>query len=146
MLVRLLSNQIRDHEVIINETIDKTIPEYQEKMRTKLFEELLFGTAQCWLLTDEYNKFNSVCITKVEEDTATGGKKCVLISGYAPNGITNGSASVYAGWEVVSKFASSQGCDRIAMYTNNPEVTKYLHMFDRIWQTEYHEIRLNKEN
>ena len=145
MLNRLLSNQIEKYEDVINEAIDKTIPEYQEKLRTKLFEELLFGTAQCWI--SEYkNQFEGVFITKIEEDTAIGARTCTLISGYTPGGFLNGSASVYAGWEAVSKFALSQGCDRISMYTNNPEVEKYLHMFDKIWETRYYQIRLNKED
>ena len=144
MLVRLLSNQIREYQDVINETIDKTIPEYQEELRTKLFEQLLFGSAQCWISYDKGN-FEGVVITKIEEDTAVGGKTCTLISGFAPDGITNGSASVFAGWEAVSKFARSQGCDRIAMYTDNPEVEKYLHMFDKIWATKYFQIRLDKE-
>lgn len=145
MLVRLLSNQIQQYEDVINETIDKTIPEYQTQLRSKLFEELLFGTAQCWL---SYYKeqFEGVVITKIIEDTACGGKSCVLISGYAPNSIINGSASVFAGWEAVSKFAIAEGCDRISMYTNNPEVEKYLHMFPKLWETRFYQIRLNKEN
>jgi len=145
MLVRLLSNQIQQYENVINEAIDKTIPEYQEKLRTKLFEELLFGVAQCWISYDK-EQFEGVVITKIQEDTATGAKACVLISGYAPDSILNGSASVFAGWEAVSKFALSQGCDRISMFTNNPEVEKYLHMFDKIWETRYYQIRLNKED
>jgi hypothetical protein len=144
MLVRLLSNQIREYEDVINETIDKTIPEYQETLRSKLFEELLFGIAQCWAL--EYNgKFSGIYLTKIVEDTACGGKSCVLLAGYSPVGILNGSAAVYEAWKTVSEFALGQGCDRISMFTNNPEVEKYLHMFDKLWETKYYQIRLNKE-
>ena len=145
MLNRLLSNQIREYEDVINETIDKTIPEYQTALRSKLFEELLFGTAQCWLSYDK-EAFEGVVITKIQEDTACGGKMCVLISGFAPKGIINGAASVFAGWETISKFAKENGCDRISMFTDNPEVEKYLHMFDKIWETRFYQIRLNKEN
>ena len=144
MLIRLLSNQIREYEDVINETIDKTIPEYQEELRSKLFEELLFGTAQCWML--EYaGEFSGMYITKITEDTACGGKTCVLLSGYSPVGILNGSAAVYEGWKTISTFAKSQGCDRISMYTTNPEVEKYLSMFDVLWATKYYQIKLNKE-
>ena len=144
MLIKLLSNQIQEYQDVINEAIDKTIPEYQEELRTKLYEELLLETAQCWISYDK-EQFEGVVITKIEEDTAIGGKTCTLISGFAPSGINNGSASVFSGWEAVSKFAISQGCDRIAMYTDNPEVEKYLNMFDKIWATRYYQIRLNKE-
>ncbi len=144
MLIRLLSNQIKQYEDVINETIDKTIPEYQEELRTKLFEELLFGTAQCWI-SDYAGQFEGVFITKIEKDTATGAKTCTLISGYCPGGFLNGSSSVYEGWKAISIFAKSQGCDRIAMFTNNSEVEKYLHMFDKIWETKYYQIRLDKE-
>jgi hypothetical protein len=141
MLVRILSNQIRNYEEIINEAIDKTIPKYQETLRTKLFEELLLGIAQCWVL--DYNKeFSGVYITKVVEDTACGGKCCVLLCGYSPVGILNGSAAVYEAWETISEFARGHGCDRISMFTNNPEVEKYLNMFYKIWTTKYYQIKL----
>ena len=143
MLVRILSNQIQQYEDVINETIEKSIPEYQEKMRTKLFEELLFGTAQCWVSTFE-GKFEAIILTKIQEDTACGGKLCTLLGGYAPNGTC--SASFYAGWETVSKFALNQGCDRIALYTDNPEIKKYMPMFDKIWEVTYYQVRLNKED
>jgi len=143
MLVRLLSNQIRQYEDVINETIDKSIPEYQTQMRTKLFEELLFGIAQCWISTDA-GKFEAIILTKIQEDTATGGKLCTLLGGYAPNGTS--SASFYAGWEAVSKFAISQGCDRIALFTNNPEIKKYMGMFPKIWETTYYQVSLHKES
>ena len=143
MLVRLLSNQIQQYEDVINETIDKSIPEYQEEMRTKLYEELLLGIAQCWVSTSE-GKFEAIILTKIQEDTACGGKLCTLLGGYAPNGTC--SASFQAGWIAVSKFALSQGCDRIALYTNNPEIKKYMGMFESIWKTTYYQIRLNKED
>lgn len=142
MLVRILSNQIREYEEVINETIDKSIPEYQTEMRSKLFEELLFGTAQCWISSSE-GKFEAVILTKIEEDTSCGGKLCILLGGYAPGGTS--SASFYAGWIAVSKFALSQGCDRIALFTDNPEIKKYMGMFDKIWETTYYQVRLNKE-
>ena len=142
MLVRLLSNQIQSYEDVINKTINETIPEYQPKLRSKLFEELLFGLAQCWILHDQ-KTFDGVFITKIQEDTACGGKACVLLAGYAPQGLTNGAAAVMSGWETISKFAKENGCDRISMYTDNPEVIKYLHMFDKIWETKYYQIRLN---
>lgn len=143
MLIRLLSNQIQEYEEVINETIAKTIPEYQEKMKTKLYEDLLFGNAQCWLSEFE-GKFEAIIITKIEEDIAVGGKTCTVISGYAPGGTC--SASFYQGWEALSVFAKSQDCDRIALYTDNVEVEKYLPMFDLIWSTRYYQVRLNKEN
>ena len=147
MLIRILSNQIREYEDVVLEAIEKTIPEYQEQLKTKLFEELLFGIAQLWVsYTAEGNVFEGVFITKIVEDTACGGKSCVLISGYAPGGFINGASSVFNGWKDLSKFALSQGCDRISMYTNNPEVEKYLHMFDVKWATKFYQLSLDKEN
>ena len=142
MLNRLLSNQIEKYEDVINETIIKTIPEYQEKMKTELYNDLLLGNAQCWI-SSYLDKFDGVVITKIEKDIAVGGKTCTLISGYSPTGTC--AASFYQGWEAVSKFAKNQDCDRISLYTNNPEVEKYLHMFDIIWETRYYQMRLNKE-
>jgi len=143
MLVRILSNQIQQYEDVINETIDKSIPEYQIQMRTKLFEELLFGLAQCWVSTDA-GKFEAIILTKIQTDTAMGGKLCMILGGYAPKGTS--SASFYAGWEAISKFALANDCDRIALFTENPEIKKYMGMFDKIWETTYYQVRLNKEN
>lgn len=144
MLIRLLSNQIKDYEKEINETIDKTIPLYQESLRTKLFMELLTGKAQCWMLN--YQGLDSgTFITKIEEDTSCGGKTCTLLCGYSPVGLLNGSAAVYELWKTLSKFARSQGCDRIGMFTDNPEVEKYLNMFKIIWATKYYQIKLEED-
>ena len=143
MLVRILSNQIQQYEDVINETIEKTIPEAQPQLLTKLYEELLFGIAQCWVSTRQ-GKFEAIILTKIEENTACGAKCCVIISGYAPNG-TN-SASFYEGWKDISKFAIANDCDRISLYTNNPEIEKYMHMFDLIWDARYYQVRLNREN
>ena len=139
MLVRLLTNQIPTYRKIIDQTIERAIPEYQESLRTKLYEELLFGTAQCWISTDA-GKFEAIIITKIDLDVAKGGKTCTLLAGYAPNGTS--SASFYAGWEAVSIFAKSQGCDRIDLYTNNTEIEKYMSMFDKIWEAKYYQVSL----
>lgn len=144
MLVRLLSNQIAAYEDVINEAIDKTIPLYQDSLRTKLFNELLLGTAQAWELKENGHSYG-LFITKVEEDTACGGRKFTLISGYVPGGMENKSASVFDGWQTMSKFAKVENCDRIAMYTSNQEVIKYLTMFNIIWETKYFEIELDRE-
>ena len=142
MLVRLLSNQIQEYQDVINETIDKAIPEYQEELRTDLYESLLFGRSQCWISTEK-NKFEAVILTNISKDLAKGGKTCTLLAGYAPGGIS--SASFYAGWEAVSKFAKSQGCDRIDLYTNNPEIEKYMHMFPKLWETKYYQVSLKED-
>lgn len=144
MLVKLLSRDIPDYRDVIMEGIDNTIPAYQNKMKTDLYEQLLLDIAQCWILT-ENNHFEGVFITKIEEDTACGGKKFTLISGWAPAGMERKSQAVLAGWKTMSEFAESKGCDRIAMYTDNEEVIKYLSMFKILWATKYFEIELNKE-
>lgn len=141
MLTRLLSNQIPVYKDVIDETIEQAIPKYQEKLRTKLYEDLLFGTSQCWISTDQ-GQFEAVLITRINEDTALGGKTCTLIAGYAPGGTS--SASFLSGWETISKFAKKQACDRIDLYTDNIEVEKYLGMFPKIWETRYHQISLKE--
>ena len=141
MLIRLLTNQIPEYREVIDQTIDKAIPEYQESLRTKLYEELLFGISQCWIST-EAGKFEVIIITRIDPqlDTAKGGKTCTLLAGYAPGGTS--SASFYSGWEIVSEFAKSQGCDRIDLYTTNPEIEKYMGMFPKIWEAKYYQVSL----
>ena len=144
MFVKLLARDIPDYRDVIMEGINNTIPAYQEKMKNDLYEQLLLDIAQCWILT-ENSHFEGVFITKIEEDTACGGKKCTLVSGWTPAGMDRKSQAVLAAWKVMSEFAKSEGCDRIAMYTDNEEVIKYLTMFKPVWTTKYFEIELNKE-
>lgn len=144
MFVKLLARDIPEYRDVINEGIDNTIPAYQDKMKTDLYEQLLLGIAQCWILK-ENSHFEGVFITKIEEDTSCGGKKCTLVSGWAPGGMERKSQAVLAAWKVMSEYAKSEGCDRIAMFTDNKEVIKYLNMFKVLWATKYFEIELNRE-
>ena len=142
MLIKLLSNQIPAYEDVINETIEKAIPRYQEKLRTKLYEDLLFGISQCWVSTSD-NQFEAIIITRISEDTAKGGKVCTLIAGYAPGGTSE--KSFIEGWEAVSKFAKMQNCDLIDLYTDNSEIEKYMKLFPKIWETKYYQIDLKED-
>lgn len=139
MLTRLLSNQIPEYENVINETIDQSIPDVQETTRTKLFEQLLLGTAQCWISTRD-DQFEAIVITRVTDDIAMGGKTCTILCTYAPGGAM--VKSFTDGFEAVSKFAKAQDCDRMDFFTDNDEIIKYAKMFPLLWETSYFQIKL----
>ena len=142
MLVKLLARQIPEYQDVINEGMKATLPPFQVGMISEVYKQLLDETAQCWISTRE-GKFEAVYVTRVEYDPAIGGKLFTVLSGYAPSGLT-GSGSVLEGYETMKKFALSQGCDRIAFYTNNPEVEKYIGMFDLLWETRYYQFKLEE--
>lgn len=140
MLVKLLSRQIPDYEDVINDGLEKTLPGFQVGAKADLYRDLLVDTAQCWLLHRD-GGYKGVFITRIEEHNELGGKILTLISGYAPDGM-GGSGAVLEGFETMKKFALANGCDRIAFYTDNPEVEKYLTMFPVIWKTKYYQLDL----
>ena len=142
MLTKLLSRQIPEYQDVINEGMKATLPALQVGMIPDIYKQLLDETAQCWISARE-GRFEAVYITRVESDPNIGGKIFTVLSGYAPDGLT-GSGSVLEGFETMKKFALGQGCDRIAFYTNNPEVEKYIGMFDLLWKTRYYQFKLEE--
>lgn len=139
MLVKLLAKQIPEYREVIEETINETIPEFQEKLRSELYKSLMLDQAQCWISTRD-GKFEAVVLTQVEETHSVSGKILMILRIYAPNGTSSGA--VKEGLEVLDAFAKSVGCDRMGGYTDNPEWEKYLTLFDVVWQTRYYEVRL----
>lgn len=139
MLIKLLSNQIETYQDVIRETLDITMPDYQQELKTKLFEELLLDKAHCWIVYDDEGlKF--VGIAKITEDTCLGCKIFEIISMRTFN---NSDKNIFFKlFEEVRKFALKEGCDRFAGYTNNEALIKQLRLFDIIWETKYFQIKL----
>lgn len=140
MLVKLLPRQIPEWQDIILESMKHTLPASQVHASTDFVKDLLMDTAHAWILYRE-GEYKGVFLTRFEEHNELGGKMLTLLSGYAPDGIA-GSGAVLEGFETMKKFAMANGCDRIAFYTDNPEVEKYLGMFPVLWKTHYYQLSL----
>lgn len=142
MLTKILSRQIPEYEVLINETLKAALPEVQIGMSAEVYKQLLDESAQCWISNRE-GRYEGMVITRVEVDPALGGNILTVLAGHAPEGLT-GSGSVIDGYDTLKKFALSQKCDRIAFFTSNPEVEKYIGMFDVLWESRYYQFRLEE--
>ena len=140
MLVKLLSNQIDAYQDVITETLEKTLPEYQQNMKTQLFEELLSDKAQCWIVHKDSGGFEGVGITRFKEDLSIGVKVLEVVSAYAFNGTT--SSTFLKAFNEMRKFALKHDCNRLAAYTNNEEIIKYVRMFPILWETTYFQLEL----
>jgi hypothetical protein len=140
MLVKLLPRQIPEWQDIILDSMKHTLPASQAHASTEIIKDLLLDIAQGWVLYRE-GEYKAISITRIEETNELGGKMLTLLSVYAPKGLS-GSGALLEGFETMKKFALANGCDRIAFYTDNPEVEKYLGLFPVLWKTHYYQLSL----
>lgn len=140
MLVKLLPKDVPTWVDVINETIDKSLPECEERIKTNYVNSLLIGTCQCWIVYKEEDKFEGVLITQIREDFAVGCKSFNLLAMYAPNGTENNS--FINNWETLRKYAIANDCKVFDFYSDNEEAIKYARLFDIKWETTYFQINI----
>ncbi len=142
MLIKLIENQIDKYKNVIDETIKKSMPHCEERIKTDLYKELLLGTAQCWIYYNKENKFEGVLITQIRNDIAVGKKTFTLICIHAPEGTKN--ESFIDGWPTLQAYGKANNCEIFDFYTDNPEAIKYARLFSVVWETQYFQIDINK--
>jgi len=142
MLIKLLPNQIPTYKEVIDAAIDASLPNFEERIRTDLYKELLLDTAQAWIYHNLEGKFEGVLITQVRDSISVGAKTFTLVCIHAPEGTKN--ESFIDGWPTLQAFGKKNECEIFDFYTDNPETIKYARLFDIIWETKYFQIDINK--
>lgn len=144
MLVKLLPNQIGLYEEVIRETIEKSMPDYEDSIKVKLFKELLLDTAQAWIYwSDETEALEGVLITQIRDSVAVGGRLFTLVCMYAPNGTEMNS--FFKGWPTLQKFGKAHDCEIFDFYTNNEAAIKYARQFHIKQEITYFQIDMTKD-
>jgi len=139
MLTKLLTNQIELFQDVIKETIEKSIPHYDEETKTKLFQDIMLEEVQVWL-SELDEKFDGILITQLRDEISIGVKTLTCIAVYAPNGTEY--RSFKEGFVSLVKFAKLNNCKRVDFYSSNPELIKYARMFNVVWETTYFQLAL----
>lgn len=142
MLIKLLPEQVPLYEEVIIETIDKSMPDYEERIRTNLFKELLLGTAQAWIQLREDESFEGALITQIRDSVEIGARLFTLICMYAPNGTE--VKTFLEGWPTLQKFGLAEGCKIFDFYSNNQAAIKYARQFHIIREVTYFQVDLAK--
>lgn len=126
MLIRLTIEQVATYWPDIHRAVSLSLPPIMKgegERMNKILESLLIENAQCWASVDrETKEMDGLVTTAVMEDTLSGAKSLMLytIYGYRPTI----ARSWKEGFETLSKFAKSQGCNRIIGFSNEKALMK----------------------
>lgn len=131
MLIRLQEGQIAEYWPEIKVAINMALPPILkgEGDRTnKILESMLVGNAQCWVSVNrDSKKMDGVITTAVVEDMLSGAKSLMLYTIYV-DGVSMAS-SWKEGFETLSKFAKSQGCNRLVGFTKERRILERAKLF-----------------
>jgi hypothetical protein len=128
------------------ETLSRSFPSTQEKLKTEVLYDLTLGTAQAWLITEgkdiTASSPKAAFITKVVNDHARGGKVLSVLAACAFSGA---SVEMFIeGFNALKVFGKEMGCLVVDFYTNNRAIEKYLKGFDFLWQARYYQLSLEE--
>lgn len=148
MFVRLYPQQLDNYWGLINEAIDKSIPDAADWMKTGLLRDLMLEVAICWLsLGNEESSreqplanVRGLFITRLSEDYAVGKRTVTIVCAYAPNGATEDLFA--SGYELVKKYTLSVGCEFFDFYTTNPRIVHWANMFNPSWKADYFQMKV----
>lgn len=126
-LLRLTSDQVMQYWTSIKRCIEESLPPTTNNIDDALLhvqEQLLVGSMQCWAAVDSPNSpvIYGIATTKVVYDECTGDKNLLLFS------VTTILEHPQTLWRdaylALSKFAKSQGCNKLIAYSNNDIMIK----------------------
>ena len=124
MLLRLLPDQVAKYWDEIKGAIEASLPpvvgESDDKMNN-ILSTILVGGMDCWL---SYRKLKEgfevtgLLVTTVVVDNCSGTRSLLLYVLFSPEGVELGNDGWAEGFEALSKYGKSVGCNRITGYTD----------------------------
>ena len=139
MITRLLPEQVSRLWDIIKYAIEQSLPpivtRHSDNMN-RILAALLSNKMSCWISytkTEEMSKFDAVILTKFIFDDATYTKNLLLYSVYGYAKLE--SRHWMEGFAFMSKYALSQGCDKLIAYTKVPYLVEMAKQYDADMQT-----------
>ena len=130
MLLRLLPDQVTEHWDEIKGAIEASLPpvvgESEDKMNN-ILSAILIGGMDCWLSyrkNEKGNEVNGLLVTTIVVDNPSGTRSLLLYVLFSPEGVELGDDGWAEGFEALSKYGKSVGCNRITGYTDVDHVVE----------------------
>lgn len=126
MLIRLTIEQVATYWPDIHKAVQLSLPPIMKgegARMNKILESLLIENAQCWVSVDRESKqMDGLVTTAVIEDTLSGAKSLMIYTayGYSPTLAVSWKEALHT----ISKFAKSQGCNRLLGFSNEKAILK----------------------
>lgn len=123
MLVKLLANNIASNWNIIKYAAENSLPpivwEDSDTMNN-ILQSLLDDRMQCWVSYKKDETIDGVIITTVSDDIASKSKNLLIYCLYAFK--ETDKDTWIEGWQTLSKYGKSIGCQRMIAYTDEPKM------------------------
>ena len=139
MITRLLPDQVSEHWDVIKYAVEKSLPplvtRHSDSMN-RILSSLLSGKTGCWASyerKEEGSNLNGIILTKIIFDDASYTKNLLLYSVYAYTKVKE--VFWMEGFAFMSKYAKSQGCDRLIAYTDVPYLIEMAKQYNADMQT-----------
>lgn len=131
-MLKVLPEKVAKHWGVLRWLIDKVLPPVAnpDERLNCILEHLLIGRAELFQFIElrESEAPKPLAFTILVPLSILDGDRCLLI--YAINSYkTVGRAAIMEGWNLISRYAKSLGCNAVVAYSSSESVIKLMETF-----------------